>query len=241
MFVYLIRNVVNGKMYIGKTSGSLKERWGQHIADSKRRSRTYLGRAIIKYGPQAFTIEELERCTNEEDLDRCEAKWIQTYRSDQRDIGYNLTTGGDGGVWTDPKRRESHRLRMLGNSIKRGSSTPEEVRKKIGRGCLGKKYPGRTLSIERRKEISQAMKGRKFTTEHKERISLARKRYLSDVVARRKISIALTGKPKSEEHKLAMSVAARARHARETIERSQQLVAKGQGHVITEEMFRSMA
>lgn len=31
VIVYLIRNCVNGKVYVGKTTKSLKRRWQQHV------------------------------------------------------------------------------------------------------------------------------------------------------------------------------------------------------------------
>lgn len=63
-YIYLITNKINNKKYVGKTTKSIKERWEEHLKDSKKEKCEIrpLYRAIRKYGIENFTIEEIEKC-----------------------------------------------------------------------------------------------------------------------------------------------------------------------------------
>ena len=91
-FIYKITNKINGKIYIGKTEFSIKKRWKEHIADSKKGFvNRPLYNAMNKYGISNFLIEQIEECEN---LNERERYWIQYY--DTYKNGYNATLGGDG-------------------------------------------------------------------------------------------------------------------------------------------------
>lgn len=105
-YIYKITNQINGKVYIGKTTEpNVQERWKQHQRDRKRdkyKDRPFY-RALNKYGPENFSIEEIERC-DISILEEREIYWINCYRSyvGWGDCnGYNATTGGDGKAWCD--------------------------------------------------------------------------------------------------------------------------------------------
>lgn len=95
--VYIITNSINGKVYIGQTIQSLKDRWYGHcrINCSKNEADMRIKRAILKYGKENFNIRELERC-RVEDLDEREIYYIDLYNSFNN--GYNSTKGGRSGV-----------------------------------------------------------------------------------------------------------------------------------------------
>ena len=97
MTVYLIRNSVNGKVYIGKTVKTAQQRWKQHCAASKvADSSIHLRAAIRKYGPQVFDISVLAVATSKSELNDLERKYIAMYQSTVSERGYNQTLGGDG-------------------------------------------------------------------------------------------------------------------------------------------------
>lgn len=99
-FIYKITNDVNGKVYIGKTTKSVDERWKEHIKGSKRRrcENRPLYRAMNKYGIEHFSVETIEQCTDENASER-EKYWIGYYRSFR--YGYNATCGGDGKIYAN--------------------------------------------------------------------------------------------------------------------------------------------
>ena len=96
VYIYKITNNINGKCYIGQTSKTIEERWKEHINNSKRKNRkkNYLQNAILKYGKENFSIEEIEKCDISK-LDEKEIYWIKFYDSFHN--AYNCTLGGDGG------------------------------------------------------------------------------------------------------------------------------------------------
>ncbi|MEX1206397.1 MAG: GIY-YIG nuclease family protein [Dongiaceae bacterium] len=104
--IYLIRNRVNGKGYVGITIKALGGRLAEHIRDAlekKRYSangRRYpLHAAIEKYGSHSFTIEELDRAYGLAEAQELETQYIKernTFASGKGlRLGYNLSFGGE--------------------------------------------------------------------------------------------------------------------------------------------------
>lgn len=84
----------NGKIYIG-ISNNIHRRMNEHNCDY--RNNIPIEHAIKKYGP----ITEYEILEEIDPLDRakmCEREryWIDFFHSNNKEIGYNLTDGGDG-------------------------------------------------------------------------------------------------------------------------------------------------
>ena len=98
-YIYLIENKINGKKYIGQTTCSVKERFKQHLKDSRKHLERPLYRAISKYGKENFEIQELEKCSIEK-LNEREQYWIQYYNTFYGE-GYNATLGGEGTIYWD--------------------------------------------------------------------------------------------------------------------------------------------
>lgn len=94
--IYKIENKINGKIYIGQ-SIAVKTRWQQHKYEAQtgeRQAPLYL--ALRKYGIENFSFEVLEECSQEL-LNEKEIFWIAHYKSNDRDFGYNVLTGGQNG------------------------------------------------------------------------------------------------------------------------------------------------
>mgnify|MGYP003391915007 CR=1 FL=1 len=92
--IYLITNTANGKLYVGQTKQSLRDRLSQHKSSSKK-FQLPLHRAFRKYGLDSFTVVEIEQCSSLVELNQAETKWITYYSSNTRDLGYNCTSGGE--------------------------------------------------------------------------------------------------------------------------------------------------
>lgn len=90
--IYLIRNKINGKVYVGKTK-NFKQRWYQYEYDYKKQRvehiNQYLLSSMNKYGFYNFEFSVLEYCS----LDKCserELYWMTYYNSFDPEFGYNL-------------------------------------------------------------------------------------------------------------------------------------------------------
>ena len=99
-YIYKIVNNINGKIYIGKTSNTVEERFKEHIQDSKKErcEKRPLYDAMNKYGIENFRIEQIEEVKNDEVASEREQFWINQLRTYIGFIdcnGYNATLGGD--------------------------------------------------------------------------------------------------------------------------------------------------
>jgi len=93
--IYIITNLLNGKIYIGQTQQGYKKRFIQHIYEANylkdKRYKSLLRQALRKYGASNFKIELLDNTAKSSvELDELEALYIQAYNS-LVPSGYNLT------------------------------------------------------------------------------------------------------------------------------------------------------
>ena len=92
--IYKYQNKINGKIYIGRSTNIIKRKW-EHLHQPSPYS--YFDQILQKIGEDNFTFEIIEECSIE-DLQEREKYWISYYHSyapENRDIGYNLTRGGE--------------------------------------------------------------------------------------------------------------------------------------------------
>lgn len=90
--IYIIKNDVNDKVYIGQTTQGSEERFKQHLKLLKSNEKQLIHKAIKKYGKEHFYFEVLEDNIDIEYLDDREEYWIAKYDSVNK--GYNLCDGG---------------------------------------------------------------------------------------------------------------------------------------------------
>ena len=95
-YIYKITNKINNKIYIGQVyNKSINDRFKRHINEASKLSRSYVDRAINKYGSSNFICEEIDTGISREDLNQKEIYWIAFFKNTH--MLYNLTKGGDGG------------------------------------------------------------------------------------------------------------------------------------------------
>lgn len=94
--IYIIRNDVNDKVYIGQTKRSIEKRFQEHTTLTEAKRSLVLARAIQKYGADKFHVELLQDgLTSTEALDAAEIRYIKEFGSIAPN-GYNVTEGGLG-------------------------------------------------------------------------------------------------------------------------------------------------
>jgi group I intron endonuclease len=164
--VYKITNLVNGKIYIGKTS-DVNKRWKKHIEIAKsqeEKAYQYLHKSINKYGIENFIIEEIENNLTEQESFNREIFWIKTMEAKNSNVGMNLTNGGEGASglkWSNESRNK-----ISGdNNHNFGKPLKEEVKDKLSVALSGENNPfygkhhsEKTIKLLQNKEISDEQK-----------------------------------------------------------------------------------
>lgn len=176
--VYKITNLINNKVYIGKTILFPREkRLKYHLQIAKhkyKRTYSYIHKAMNKYGFENFKFEVIEECISETEALVRESFYIKEYNSKNSEFGYNLTDGGDGISGYKYLEEDLEALRI------RASNRKEKL-KGAGNPFYGKKHSEETKKIisEKRKNaskenyIGEKSSQSKFTNEQVEKILIS--------------------------------------------------------------------
>lgn len=117
MQIYKITNLINNKIYIGKDTTSDPSYFGSGLL---------ITRSITKYGIENFTKEVIDGTDDYEELSNKEIYWIEKYNSVDRNIGYNISKGGDGGdTLSNHPDLDLIREKISKNSPKKGKTYEE--------------------------------------------------------------------------------------------------------------------
>ena len=208
--IYKTTNLVNGKIYVGQDSNDNKRYLG---------SGTLFLLSIKKYGKDNFKKEILEYCALEL-LNEREQYWIKELDSNNLDIVYNLTTGGDKPPLCHGRILSDETKLKISNSLK-GHVVSDVTRNKIGEKHKNKKlsvehknkftFKGCIVSAETKSKISNSHRGMKLSLEAKKKISESKKGRIPWNKGKKGIS---------EETRKKMSNAAKRRHAIEILQKN---------------------
>lgn len=170
--IYLIRNTVNGKCYVGLTTRHSHQRIHNHLSGHGNR---LIYNDVQKYGKDAFEYKILHEGVTPELLPQFEVQAIEEYNAFHPN-GYNLQTGGSRGYVASEESltRMSDSLRGR-NAPNKGIPHSAETRKKISRKAKGRSRgphsektkqkiamgnTGKVFTQERRNNIGRALKGK---------------------------------------------------------------------------------
>lgn len=176
-YIYLIKNLVNNKIYIGQTKNK-NSRWSQHKFSAKNnKSNMLITRAISKYGASSFSFEIIACSYSLDDINYLEQIIITQYNSTNPDIGYNLKPGGNNIERTDVEKQ------LISKGLKNyyknnrgpryGVKLSEETKRKQSVAMIGSKGTnlGKKFSDQWKKNISKSLIGRKFSEESLKKLS----------------------------------------------------------------------
>lgn len=153
--IYGIRNLINGKIYVGKTGMNFGDRWDSHrsLLNNGKHDNPHLQKAWNKYGKDNFEFIVLEDCEIDELSDR-EKYYIKLYKD--MGLAYNIHDGGDEGynlgkhLSEETKQKIGEKNKI--NGIRRKAS--DETKLKMSKSHTGMKYA--PMSEEGKKNIQQA-------------------------------------------------------------------------------------
>lgn len=130
--IYRIKNLINGKLYIGQTLDRFIERYWNHLwkLNNHSHDNRHLQSAWDKYGGSSFEFSIIHKLKENEDIDDLERYYIQQY--DFNNL-YNIQHGGQDHVMlgthmsdkTKAKIGEANRKNMLGK--KHSEETKERM------------------------------------------------------------------------------------------------------------------
>ena len=220
--IYQIRNLVNGKRYVG-SAVNFARRWRQHRCElGKKRHNPKLQNAWAKYGQSSFVFEIIEVVADCERLIEREQYFIDSIAPE-----YNVSpiAGSNYGVRWSPEvkermsaasksvwERDGHRQKMV--DAHKGQGVTEEQKRKISEANTGRKLSpehvaivarnncARNKSEKHRKLLSDFWKGRAKTREQIEKMA----------ATKRGKPAHNRGKPMSEEQKAKQSAKMRAKY-----------------------------
>lgn len=149
--VYMHRNKINQKVYIGITGQKPETRWNNGAGYHN----TYFANAIKKYGWDNFEHIILFTGLTKEEAGAKERELIAIYNATDKERGYNIAIGGE---------------------INCGYHLSEEEKRHLSDINKGEKHP--QYGIHRREEtkrkISDGRKGMKFSETHRKKLSEAK-------------------------------------------------------------------
>lgn len=172
--LYCVTNKINGKMYVGITSKTLKQRWATHQCTARREGKIRFHRAILKYGAENFELEDLHSYGTRAEAEVAEIELIAQLES--VDKGYNSSLGGDTAPNFGRTLSPEHRAKIAASHM--GIGHTDEARAKMSASRLGTKRGPRTDA--HRAALSRAHTGQKrapLSESHRAKLSDARKRY----------------------------------------------------------------
>ena len=169
--VYAIVNKVNGRVYVGSTTRSLKRRWIEHRRDLRyaRHPNRYLQFSWNKHGEEAFLFVILVRTRGVDEAIKLEQEWLDFFRfgGEVYNFGKVAKCPMQGLAVSD----ETKRKLSLAN---KGRVFSEEHKRRISQAKTGTvRAP---LSEERKQQLSRLNKGKQLSEEHKRKIAESVKR-----------------------------------------------------------------
>ena len=182
--------MVNNKIYIGKTKQNLRNRILGHKSHAKSGTNTLFYTSIRKHGFNKFCWKTLDIAQTDEEACMLEQIYIEMFGTNFKELGYNMTLGGE--IGNSPNQEVRNKISVSLKGRFAGDKNPnygrkhtEEEKKLMGKAHVGNlNMLGKHHSKETKERLSNLHKGKTISTETKSKMSLASK-----------------GKPKTEKHK----------------------------------------
>lgn len=173
--IYKITNLINGKIYIGRTITKYTKYIKNKFQGIKRNPNKHLVYSVEKYGISNFSVKVIDVARTVKDLDALEIEYIKKAGSTNPSIGYNISLGGTGGSnFKGRKHTEASKLKMSQSSrhysANKGRTLTEEWKENIRLGTTGIVH-----TVAWNQNIGKGLRGLPKSVEHRRKLSLANK------------------------------------------------------------------
>jgi len=166
MVIYKITNLINNKIYIGKTIADKSDYFGSGIL---------INRSIEKYGIEHFKKEIIDNTSSIEELNEKEKYWIKYFNSTDLSIGYNIGKGGDGGdIFTNHPDKEEIRKRCSKIGEKNGMFGRHHTKESIDK--ISKKKKGQNKGVP---TWNKGLNKENYTEEHKYNVEHQKRNFIA--------------------------------------------------------------
>ena len=158
MHIYTIKNLVNGKMYVGQTTQSNpKSRWYSHCDMMRKGKKSYLYDSMRKYGVNNFLWKVVDQGNTIEELNELETRWANKLRLQGITLYNNRETGGN-----KKHSAESIEKMRVAQKLRHATTNVGGWKRRDGGAMKGKAHPGKGKKrtpeqVERIKEGQQNM------------------------------------------------------------------------------------
>ena len=154
--IYMIKNVVNGKFYIG-SSKDINKRWIIHKSRLKtnKHDNIILQRSYNKHGEDSFIYSIIEETELDNLLIR-EQYYLDLYKNDNLCYNIGLKSSGGDNLSNHPNREEIIEI-IRTSSIEKHNSRSVEEKQKMSENLTGENNPnyGNSWTDEMKKEASE--------------------------------------------------------------------------------------
>jgi group I intron endonuclease len=166
--IYMVINLINNKIYIGQTVGTLKKRITDHLSDARlQKNNMYFHKAIRKYEEENFVWKIVFKCKTMNMLNAAEIFFVNYYSSNDNKIGYNLTEGGCGSLGFKHSDTSKQKISKAGKNKTLSKKHKLKISKALSGknnfyfGKFGKDHPGykRQLSKNEKQLLSTLQSG----------------------------------------------------------------------------------
>ena len=162
MHIYKITNLINQKVYIGQTvQKNPMMRWYEHQSDARNGKKSRLCNSIRKHGIENFTWEIIDQCSNINELNLLEEKWLLHYRSIIE--VYNIREAGNNKLHSDESVLKMQESQRQAHARRRAEGREGGWKRIDGGPMKGKVHPRKGTSgmwsytEEQKKEQSKRM------------------------------------------------------------------------------------
>ena len=169
-YAVYVHTFPNGKKYVGITSLRPETRWGRNgRCYTRKHNGKYvqprMANAILKYRWENVAHEILFEGLTKGAAEQKEIELISIYKSNHREYGYNIESGGHSGEMAEETKRKL-------SELFKGKPKTEEHKKNLSKAMKGVGHP---ISEEARRKLSATKKGRIVTEASRKKISESRK------------------------------------------------------------------